>query len=221
MGQIFKAAFFDLDGTLLDTLKDLASSMNETLEIQGFHSHPLEAYRYFVGEGIEELCRRALPEHRAENPEILASTLRLMKEIYHRRCHENTRPYPGIPQVLKSLIKKKIPLSVITNKPHEFALKTVEHYFSGISFAAVRGENAENHRKPDPAAALKTAAQLGVSPHEVFYLGDTAIDMQTARKAGFFAAGALWGFRESDELKGAGAEILLNRPEEILDFFQE
>lgn len=216
--MIFRAVLFDLDGTLLDSLADLSDSMNAVLKKLGFPVHEPDAYRYFVGDGMEILCRRSLPENHRD-PTTVAACLAGMKDEYGRRWHDKTRPYPGIDPLLDRLGSRGIKTAVLSNKPDDFTRLTVEHLFPKRRFDAVFGERPGIARKPDPAAALEIARSLGVGPAEVVYLGDTAIDMKTAAAAGMYPVGALWGFRPKKELVESGAVLVIARPGELLNLF--
>ena len=211
----FKAVLFDLDGTLLDTLDDLADSANGALAELGFEGHPVESYRYFVGDGMNMLVRRILPSDKLDE-QTISKCLSAVKEQYSRRWANKTRPYPGVCELLRALETRRIAKTILSNKPHEFTVLTVEKLLGDFSFDIVRGVSDETPKKPDPAGALRIAEELSVEPAEILYLGDTDTDMQTANAAGMYAAGVLWGFREADELKANGAKILLETPLDAL-----
>lgn len=213
----YKAVIFDLDGTLLDSLDDLADSTNTILRAHGFPEHPLASYRYFVGEGIYNLILRALPPQQA-TPEFARALLPEINAEYDRSWHNRTKPYPGIPAMLEQFVARETPLAVLSNKPHHFTTQIVSYFFPDIPFALVYGYREGIPRKPDPAAALDIAAQLKLSPPQVLYLGDTNTDMFTAVSAGMFAVGASWGFRPVEELVKAGASAIIHHPEELLSF---
>ena len=214
----FKAAVFDLDGTLLDTLADLAAAMNAALEDMGFVAHPTAAYRYFVGEGIEMLVRRTLPEGQS-NDATVARGVQAMEEQYSRRWADQTRPYPGVPHLLDTLTAQGVPMAILSNKPEEFTQLTVDKLLSCWHFNAVRGARADVPRKPDPAGAMLIAEYLEVNPDQCLYLGDTSTDMQTANAAGMYAVGATWGFRPAAELQASGARTLAHKPEDVINLF--
>jgi len=206
---------FDLDGTLLDTLADIANSMNAVLERLGFATHPLDSYRYFVGDAMDTLVRRTLPKDRLDD-ETIDTCIAAVKEEYGRRWAENTVPYPGISELLSALETAALPKAVLSNKPDEFTRLTVEKLLGQWSFEIVRGVGPQVPKKPDPTGALKIAAELSIAPAQVLYLGDTNTDMQTARSAGMYAVGALWGFRTAEELLASGAKALVAQPREVL-----
>jgi phosphoglycolate phosphatase len=204
---------FDLDGTLVDSLADLANATNHVLAQLGYPTHPREAYRQFVGDGARVLCERALPadqQHRVEE------TQHLLRAYYADHWADLTQPYPGIPETVAGLAARGVQLAVFSNKPDDFTKRMVAHYFPTTKFSVVRGQLPKVPLKPDPTGARQIAEELRVPPAEWIYLGDTNTDMRTARNAGMYAVGVLWGFRESEELVAAGAQTLVARPEEIL-----
>jgi phosphoglycolate phosphatase len=211
----FHAVLFDLDGTLLDTLDDLADSANMALQRLGFPQHPAEAYKRFVGDGIENLVRRAVPAERRD-PAVLSECVRLTRENYAARWAEKTRPYDGIAELLDALATRGIRMAVLSNKPDQFTQLCVERLLAGRRFDVVIGASATLPRKPDPAGANLIAERLRLSPAEILYLGDTDTDMQTAVAAGMFPVGVLWGFRDAEELLANGARILIRHPLELL-----
>lgn len=207
----FRAVLFDLDGTLADTLADLANAVNHALAALGCPTHPLHAYRYFVGDGARNLILRTLP---ADKASLADEALALMRAHYEAHCFDQTRLYPGIPELVAGL--RGLKLAVFSNKPDVFTKRMIAHYFPDGPFAAVRGQLSRLPIKPDPTVALQIAEELGVPSSEWMYLGDTNTDMRTARAAGMFPVGVLWGFREREELIGAGAQELVARPDEVL-----
>ncbi len=210
-----QAVLFDLDGTLLDSLKDLAGSMNAVLGARGLPVHPEDAYRAFVGEGMERLVQRALPEG-SRSGSLLRECVRDMREEYARRWESTTRPYPGIPDLLDALGARSLPIAVLSNKPDEFTRACVAHLLPRWSFSAVLGAGEQVPRKPDPSGAVAIAARLGVSREAVLFLGDGPTDVLAALAAGMIPVGALWGFRSEAELRAAGARLLLHHPLELL-----
>jgi phosphoglycolate phosphatase len=210
------AILFDLDGTLLDTLADLGNSMNAVLRESGFPEHGLSAYRYFVGDGVVNLVRRALPDDARRDEAVVHHVTDRMRAEYGRRWHEETRPYDGITELLAAARARGAGLAILSNKPHPATRAVVEHFFPGLAFDAVFGARPDVPIKPDPGAALEVARQLSRPPEEFLYLGDTDTDMRTAVAAGMFPVGALWGFREAEELRKAGARVLVAHPREVL-----
>ncbi len=211
------AVVFDLDGTLLDTLADLGESMNEALAELGCPAHTLDGYRTMIGDGVVELARRALPAERRDD-ETIEACVASMRRIYAGRWDRKTRPYPGVPEMLGRIVDAGVPMAVLSNKPDEFTQAIVKRLLSRWKFAAVAGARDGVPRKPDPTVALEIAKRLSIDPARCLYLGDTGTDMLTARAAGMFAAGALWGFRNAEELRRCGAQVLIERPAQVLDW---
>ncbi|MBI5244750.1 MAG: HAD family hydrolase [Elusimicrobia bacterium] len=214
----YRAVLFDLDGTILDTVADLADSMNIVLASLGFAPHGIEEYKLFVGDGAAELARRALPEN-ARDDAAVQRTAAAMREEYGRRYDRKTRPYGGITQLLEALPGRGATMAVLSNKPDEFTRICVSRFFPDTPFATVRGLRPGSAKKPDPSEALALAREIGAQPEEFLYLGDTGTDMKTAQAAGMFPVGALWGFRSAEELNANGAKALISKPEELLRFF--
>ncbi len=214
----YKAIIFDLDGTLLDTLQDLANSVNTILSQKGFKEHPVDNFRFFVGEGIEVLVKKALPADKAEG-KYITGIVNEVKEEYSRRWSEHTRPYPGVPEMLDFLQERNIPKAIFSNKPHEFTTATVEALLPGWDFTDVCGIKTGVSPKPDPQGALFIAEKMQIKPEKIIYLGDTRTDMQTAVAGNFFPVGALWGFRPAEELLDSGARILAKSPQDVIDLF--
>ena len=211
----FGGVIFDMDGTLLDTIEDLAKCMNRVLERHGYPVHPVDSYRYFVGEGMEMLVRRALPDGR-DDRETVARCLADMHKEYGSGWACCSKLYPGIGELLDFLEDNRIPKAVLSNKPDGFTKDMAEALLGQWTFFEIRGERPPTPRKPDPASALEIAAGMGVPPQRVLYLGDSGIDMQTAARAGMYPVGALWGFRSADELKLNGAKALVKNPRELI-----
>ncbi len=214
----FEAVLFDMDGTILDTLADIGESMNRVLTSFGFTSHPLDAYRYLVGEGSAVLVEKALPDT-ARKPDIIQKCLRAYQEDYGCHWREHTRLYPGIAELLDGLLDRNVRMAILSNKFHEFTWQCYEHFFKRWPIDPVLGIRDGIPRKPDPAAALEIAEYLGLSPSRILYVGDTAVDMKTAVSAGMFPVGVLWGFRTREELLANGAQFLAEHPVQILEHF--
>ncbi len=207
---------FDLDGTLLDTLADIAGAFNAALRKRGLPEHSPAAYRDFVGDGPRVLTERALPDsHRG--PQTVDACLKDYLDFYRNNPEPAARPYPGIPALLDALTRLGISLAVVTNKEQEAADRAVKELLGAWRFSPVSGYRDGGPRKPDPALALAAAEDLGVLPARIAFLGDTAIDMQTARAAGMVPVGVLWGFRGADELRSSGARVLIEHPLQLLD----
>lgn len=215
MRMTYRAVLFDLDGTLLDSLQDLASSCNRALQRHGYPTHPVDPYRYFVGDGVEMLVRRAMPAS-AVSDERVAELLRDFRADYLERWTENTRPYPGVPELLDALAERGLRLCVLSNKSDDLTRLFVARLLPRERFEVVLGATAELPKKPAPEAPLHIAARMSVPPSEFLYLGDTATDMRTAVAAGMYPVGVLWGFRTAEELRDAGARVLIDRPADLL-----
>jgi phosphoglycolate phosphatase len=209
----FKAVLFDLDGTLADTLADLANAVNHALTALGCPTHPLNAYRYFVGDGARNLCLRALPSYRQD---LADDALRLMREHYDAHCFDETRLYPGIPELVSALAERRYKMAVLSNKPDVFTKRMVSHYFQPSPFDAMHGQQPNVPIKPDPAMALQIASEFNIPVSEWLYLGDTNTDMRTATAAGMYPVGVLWGFRDREELLTSGARTLIAQPSDLL-----
>lgn len=210
-----KAVMFDLDGTLADSLEDIADSMNLVLDNSGFPTHGLDSYKDFVGAGMEALVSLALPED-ARTDEVMASCLQKVRDEYEQRQTNKTKIYDGIAELLSALSERRLPLAILSNKPHGPALSVVKKILGHWDFAEILGAGADAPKKPDPSGALLLAERMGILPGEFIYLGDTGIDMETAKGAGMFAVGVLWGFRTARELLAAGAEELIDHPLDLL-----
>lgn len=215
----YRASIFDLDGTLVDSLEDIADATNAVLQRLGLPTHPVDAYRAFVGEGVEVLVRRAAPEA-TRTDEDLARLAAKVRAEYAAHYADKTRPYPGVPEALQELGRRGLRLAVLSNKPHDGTLRVVEALLGQIAFEAVLGARDGVPKKPDPSGALEIASQLGLPPTQFLYVGDTNIDMATARAAGMHAVGVTWGFRTAGELWEAGAHAVIGRPEELVEIFQ-
>lgn len=214
--MVLRAVLFDLDGTLLDTLDDIASAGNVALSGEGFPTHPTAAYRRFIGEGLEVLCRRAAPAT-VQDAGTLTRLATAYRAAYARTWNDQTRPYQGIPAMLDGLAERRVALGVLSNKPEEFTRLCVEEYLGRWRFVAVLGAREDRPRKPDPAGALQAAEKLGLPPDAILYVGDTATDMETAKAAGMTAVGVSWGFRPAEELHQAGATAVIDKPLELLE----
>ena len=216
----YEAVIFDLDGTLLDSLEDLADSMNAALGQLDFPTHPIEKYRYFVGDGIRELARRVLPADKLDAKNV-DKTVTLMSAEYDKRWNIKTRPYPGMKEMLDQLKAAGLPMAVLSNKPDLFTKMMVPELLPFWTFEPVFGARADVPIKPDPQAALEIADMWEISPDKILYVGDTSTDMRTATSAEMYAVGVAWGFRPIEELLQAGACSIIQYPTELLQFLKE
>lgn len=208
-----KGIIFDLDGTLADTLHDIAAAMNHTLRQHGLPTHRVDAYRRFVGEGVSRLAENALPPSEQHRHAAVVADFR---RYYRAHLIEATRPYPGVPELLEDMRERGLPSAVLSNKPHDATREMVEALFPEHPFSGVVGHRPEAARKPDPDSALQLAADMRLEPADIAFVGDTFIDMQTALAAGMLPLGVLWGFRRAEELTSHGAHALLEHPRELL-----
>jgi len=215
----YQAVIFDLDGTLLDTLEDIGATVNRVLSARGFPVHPIDAYRFFVGDGVAKLIERALPADK-QDAETVRSCLEAYREDYDQHWNVKTRLYDGVSAMLDALTDLGLKLAILSNKPHEFTERCVREYLSQWSFDVVFGQRDGVPLKPDPAGALAIAHILGIPPAACLYLGDTAVDIQTAIAAGMTPVGVLWGFRPAQELQESGAQILIEQPIETLGLLE-
>jgi phosphoglycolate phosphatase len=210
-----QAVIFDLDGTLLDTLADIADAVNRVLAAKGYPKHPGQDYRWFVGDGSAMLIKRALPPD-CRNPENIQACLGHFINDYSQHWDRKTAPYTGIMELLERLQTRRLKLAVVTNKPHRFAEKMIAHYFHKASFDPIFGQREGIPKKPDPTQALAAVRQMQVTANDCLFLGDSAVDIETARRAGIPSIGAGWGFRPKSELIDAGADHIIDHPMEVL-----
>lgn len=212
-----KLVIFDLDGTLLDTLADLAESTNEALSLNGFPRHAIGEYKFFVGNGINKLFERALPE----GAKTEANIQRVRKAfLAHYDVHNTdlSRPYPGIPALLEELQNAGVRLAVASNKYQAATCKLIAHFFPAIRFAAVLGQREGVPAKPDPAIVREILTLTGVEPADTLYVGDSGVDMQTALQGGVTACGVTWGFRPRTELDSFRPAYIADTPVQIKDY---
>ena len=211
--KIYRAAIFDMDGTLVDTLADLHDSVNEMLAHYNLPLRTLDEVRQFVGNGARKLMIRSLPA----DCDFIDAALNFYNGCYARNCLNKVKPYAGIMEFWEVLEPKKIPLGICTNKQHFAASEIAEKTLAPIKFSYVSGDEPGQPRKPDPTRALAAAEKFSVAPEDVSYFGDTAVDMKTAINAGFLPIGVTWGFRPRSELVDSGAKIIVDHPREILE----
>ena len=217
MRQHYKLVIFDLDGTLLNTISDLAHSVNFALEQCGFPVHPVETYKNFVGNGASKLAERSLPENQ-KTEQNLIRIKELFLPYYDDHNMDFTEPYPGIHDLLKTLHSNGLKLAVASNKYQSATEKLIRHFFSDIPFIALLGQREGVPVKPDPAIINDILRIAGVSPEETLYIGDSGVDMETASNSGIQSVGVTWGFRSREELEAAGASYIAETTEEIISF---
>ncbi len=208
-----RAILFDLDGTLVNTLDDIADAMNRSLRLHGLPEWAVDDYRLLVGNGARVLAQRAVRDRQEMKEKVLAEYQRW----YGDHSLVKSRPYDGMPEVLRALNAAGLRLCVLSNKPDADTRRVVTALFPDVRFDVIRGQLPGVPVKPDPTAARTIAAEMGLAPADFVYLGDTAVDMTCALRAGMTPLGALWGFRSADELRESGASRLLASPEDLTD----
>jgi phosphoglycolate phosphatase len=209
----YKAVIFDLDGTLLNTLNDLADAMNDALREAGVVTHPADKYKLMVGDGIRNLVKRALP---ADRQDLFDKAFATMRENYTKNALNKTKIIDGILKTLQKLREKNIKLAVLTNKDQNFSVRIIEHYFGDKMFELIWGAMLGRPIKPDPVALIELLARLNVKPDDAVFVGDSGVDMDVAAAAGVSSIGVTWGFRSRGELVEHHAGIIIDKPEEIL-----
>ncbi len=211
-----KAVIFDLDGTLLYTLQDLKDSVNHVLEMHGMPERTLTEIRDFVGNGIRKTLERAAVTGTPDDEvEVMYNEF---NEYYDKHCMDATGPYDGIPDMLKELYEKGYKLAIVSNK-HDTAVKELNEMFFKEYISVAIGESPKVRRKPAPDTAITAMKELGVSSSEAIYVGDSDVDIKTAENAGLPCVSVTWGFRDREFLKENGAEILIDKPEELIEIF--
>ena len=208
-----KLIIFDLDGTLLNTIADLGASCNYALEQMGFATHPISSYNYMVGNGIRKLMERAQPD---ADPKTIDDLLVIFRKHYDEHCTDSTVPYPGIPELLKELTERGIAVAVSTNKYESAARRIISHFFPDIPFVAVMGQVEDRPVKPDPSIDFAILQKHPTPKSKTMHVGDSAVDIETARRACVDSIGVTWGFRPVSELRKAYADHLVSSPAEIL-----
>lgn len=206
---------FDLDGTLLNTIDDLGAATNHALTEAGYPPHPLAAYPKLVGNGVRRLIERALPED-ARTPEIVEAMLERFKEYYDAHLTDATVPYPGIPELLRSLTSAGVKVAVASNKYQDAVSHLISTFFPDIPFCAIEGQKEGIPTKPDPSIIFEILGEVPTPKSKVLYCGDSGIDMETARRACVDSCGVTWGFRSPRELREYHADHIVEEPGEIL-----
>ncbi len=214
-----KGVIFDLDGTLINSLTDIALCMNEVLTEFGHKTHPIEDYNYFVGDGALVLSQNALPKQISQ--EEVLKVFERFKEHYDQNIYDNTQPYEGILELLEKLEKEQFKLGILSNKPHQFTLAYAKKFFSHLNFQEIHGQKEHIEKKPDPTGALHIAQEFKLQPQEIFYVGDTSTDMKTAHNARMKSIGVAWGFRPIEELIEYKAHFIANSPQELFEIIMK
>ena len=209
-----KAVIFDLDGTLLNSLIDIAESVNYVLRKYNLPQHKFDDYKYMIGNGVEVLVKKALPDNISK--EDFEKYYKEISEVYRENQMNKTHPYDGIKDMLQGLKDKGVKINILSNKPDNFTQEVVKHYFPEFEFAVIRGALPDVPKKPAPDAVYSIVEQNGIDKQDFLYVGDTSTDMQTAKNAGLTAVGVLWGYRNEQELKENGADYIISKPEELL-----
>ena len=212
-----RLVIFDLDGTLVNTIADLADSVNYALHVSGFPIHAYEEYPCFVGNGIYKLIERALPPPNRDEHTICSVKERFM-ERYMLHNTDKSVVYDGIPELLRLLVEKNVGVAVASNKVHGATVSMMRHFFPEIPFSCVFGQRDGVPTKPNPAIVIDILQTVGVLPSEVLYVGDSGVDMQTAHNAGIFAVGVTWGLRPVSELEQNDAEIIIDSPSDLIKY---
>lgn len=219
---MIKLCIFDLDGTLINSLQDLASAMNFALENNGFCTHKTEKYRSFVGSGLSVLAdRAALAPNEHYTPEVKEKIISDFNLYYNSHCLDNTVPYNGINDLLNELKNRNILFAVNSNKPDAFTKKIVRSLFPDTEFSVICGKRDKFERKPSPDGTNYIMKSLAVTPEETIYIGDSNVDVLTAKNAGTLFCGVSWGFRGTNELRSAGAEYIADSAKDILSLIQK
>lgn len=216
---MYKAVIFDLDGTLLNTIDDLAIACNYALEKCNLPTHDVEKYKQFVGNGRYKLIERIIPEEK-RSEELFNKVLKLYDDYYEAHMMDETKPYNGIINLLDNLKDKNIKIAVVSNKPNEFTVGMVKHYF-GERFDIIFGHREGYKTKPNPDTVLEVMKELNVKENECIYIGDSNVDMKTAQNANLKSIGVSWGFRGRKELEEAGADFVVDNVSEIEEIIIE
>ena len=212
-----KLVIFDLDGTLLDTIEDLGDSVNEVLSSRGYPEHSYDDYCLYIGDGMEKLIRRSIPDDLRNDELLVKGVLEDYKEAYTRNWKKKSKPYDGIMECLDDLKTHQIASAVLSNKPHNFTELCVESLIGNEHFISILGQRNGVNKKPSPDGAIEICNDVNVDPSDVIFIGDTNVDILTGVAAGMTTMGVLWGFRKEEELREAGADYIINHPNQILD----
>ncbi len=216
----YKVIAFDLDGTLVNSLTDLANAMNFALKKAGLDTHPVEAYKKFVGDGRENLVIRAMGKS-ASDEKLRTLVRESFDEYYAVHCNDNTASYPGCAEMLEQLHREGVGTIVLSNKPDEFVDKILRKAYPNHCFSLAWGKKPEYPVKPDGAPLTAMLLELGVEKCDCLYVGDSDVDVFTARNSGVDMIGVDWGFRGREELLGAGAPFVAKKASDILEYINE
>lgn len=211
-----KLAIFDLDGTLLNSIDDLGKAANYALEQKGYPIHNMASYPFLVGNGVRNLLLRALPED-ARTESVINDVLKNFKEYYNEHNCDYTTPYEGITELLEALSQIDVKIAVASNKYQQATEKIVKHYFPNIEFVAINGQKEGIPVKPDPSIVFDILAKAETTKDETIFIGDSGVDMDTARRACIDSIGVTWGFRPEKELIEHFADTIVHKPSQILD----
>lgn len=212
-----KLVIFDLDGTLVNTIADLADSVNYALQTLGYPAQPYEKFPYFVGNGIYKLIERALPPE-SRDEQTIRSVKAVFMDYYMLHNTDKSTVYDGVGELLRALAGKGVALAVASNKVHEATVAMIARLFPGIGFACVLGQRDGVPTKPNPAIVAEILQTASATPSETLYVGDSGVDMQTAHNAGITAVGVTWGLRPVEELRQNAADIIIDSPMELLEY---
>ena len=212
---MFRNVIFDLDGTLLNTLDDLGDAGNYACQQMGWPEHPIESYKYFVGNGMEKLVERFTPAQ-FRTPEQLKTAYDIFMPYYNAHKEDKTVPYEGIPDLLSRLKEEGVQIAVLTNKAHHLALPVLERYFPGV-FTFAQGALPGKPTKPDPALLHELMERMGAGREDTLFVGDSNVDIRTAKNGGLTGCGVLWGFRGREELLEEGADYLAETADELAE----
>lgn len=213
-----KAVIFDLDGTLSDSIHSIKYCGDEAVAVLGFGPFSIEQYKYFVGDGAENLIKRMLMAAGDTSLTHFSESYARYKELFQKGCMYQVKPYEGIRELLAALKEKEVALAVLSNKPHAETIRVIETLFGKDYFDVIQGQKKDAAIKPSPEGVFQILEQLALAPEDILYLGDTATDMKTGKSAGAFTVGALWGFRDRKELEEAGADGIIEHPLELVEY---
>lgn len=213
----FRAAIFDLDGTLLDTIADLGCALDTALVRHGFSKKTLAHHKAAIGNGLKKYAERSIPKEHL-TPELLDEITREVRDYYREHSTVYTKPYDGICEVLEGMRDKGIILTILSNKVDAFVRELAGYYFDAGIFQCAYGEREHVPKKPDPAAALAIAEELGIAPKDILFIGDSIYDVQTGKAAGMHTVAVTWGYQEEERLKGESPDFIAHTPEELMEY---